>query len=344
MRASRSTDGAGEAHGLGDAQAGAVHQLDERPVAHGAGVVPFAASIRRSDSRGTACVAACGFASASRPRRRGYPHGGRAGPGGGSGADGSDAAGDRGGGEAGGPHRRDPAPRVTPSSPSRRARRERCRGREIAAVGVDRARRALRGKQEQIALYLGVGRLRRGSSCGSDPIRRPDAAPALTLASLRARVAAGRTRAAAGVHRRGCRPASSRAKRARGAPGSCAGRRRPRAGASRRRAAAGGGCASGGGGPRCRARRPRTERKSVSLRRGRGRAARPAGSVATACAARSPRGTMRSLPPLPRTWTASCSKSTSASRSPTTSAVRRPHEYVSSRIAALRTARGPVSV
>ena len=76
--------------------------------------------------------------------------------------------------------------------------------------------------------------------------------------------------------RRGCRPAWSRATSGRAAPGSCAGRRRPRAGGSRTSAAGG----AGGGASRrsvlVSSRRPRAERKSASFapRASSGRASR----------------------------------------------------------------------
>ena len=54
--------------------------------------------------------------------------------------------------------------------PARRGSRQRG---EVAPVGIDRARRALRGEQEQVALHLGVGRRRRsGVVMRLDPIRR----------------------------------------------------------------------------------------------------------------------------------------------------------------------------
>ena len=61
----------------------------------------------------------------------------------------------------------------------RRCRRDRAveedrQGREITTVGVDRAGGALRGEQEQVALYLGVGRRRGGGrhAAGPDSARR----------------------------------------------------------------------------------------------------------------------------------------------------------------------------
>ena len=66
---------------------------------------------------------------------------------------------------------------------------ERGEGCEIAAVGVDRSRRPLRGEEEEIALDLGVGRLRGGIVMRLDPIRRgrdASCVPGGALARLRA--------------------------------------------------------------------------------------------------------------------------------------------------------------
>ena len=182
-----------------------------------------------------------------------------------------------------------------------------------------------------------------------DARRAPDTFPGAeppqpTSDPLRAsRSGDGSSRRLAGAcaHRRGCRSGSSRATRDRAAPGSSAGLRRPRAGASRTHAGGDVGSASGvatsryrgsGRAPRGRASRSRRVQEPAGHRGGRRR---------RRSAARSPSGTTRSFPPLPRTCTVSWSKSTSASRSPTTSALRRPQEYVSSRIAPLRSASGP---
>ena len=147
--------------------------------------------------------------------------------------------------------------------------------------------------------------------------------------------------AGAGARRRGCRSASSRARRDRAAPGSSGGRRRPRAGASRTRAGGGAGsasavatstCRGSGRAPRGRASRSRRVRGSAGRRGGRRRRRTPLSRRAG-----------RRAPSLPcrATCTVSWSKSTSASRRPTTSALRSPQEYVSSRIAPLRSASGP---
>ena len=78
----------------------------------------------------------------------------------------------------------------------------------------------------------------------------------------------------------------------------------------------------------------RSCRAASHARRGRARRRRPAPAPAARRAgrrprrdaARSPSGTTRSFPPLPRTCTARCSKSTSARSRPTASAERSPHE------------------
>ena len=153
------------------------------------GVVPFAASIRRSDSDGESVRGSFPDPArrrdlgsrvvGARPEQELMPKGR---------ADRSDPPGDRRGREACGPHRGDPAPRDRlrrggPTGASRKAR-ERC---EVAAIRVDGARRALRREQQEIALYLGVG-ARRGVVMRLDPIRRVRAVRLLRY--VRARMAA----------------------------------------------------------------------------------------------------------------------------------------------------------
>ena len=242
--------GPGQPHRLRDPQARAVHQLDECAVAH----APVASSRLppRSGARtrtGRACAAACGSGagvatsaaglSARRPSRTWWRNAERT------------AAIRRAIVEGASPAARIEATQASSDSVvAVRGRRveergERC---EIAAVGVDRSRRALRCEEEEIALYLGVGRLG-GSSCGwtrsscggADPACRAGAR--LSLTRLRAADGCCRRPAAAAARRRGCRPGSSRAMRARAAPGSCAGRHRLRAGGLRRRGGACGDCA-----------------------------------------------------------------------------------------------------
>ena len=75
-------------------------------------------------------------------------------------------------------------------------------------------------------------------------------------------------------------------------------------------------CRAGARAPRGRARRSHRVRAPAGRLEGSGRGA---GLLAE-------RGTTRSLPPLPRTRTCSCSKSTSAKSSPTASALRSPAE------------------
>ena len=137
------------------------------------GVVPFAASIRRSDSDGESvrgslrmrrgvATSAAGL-SVRAPRSiwwRKYER---------------TAAMRRAivdGREARGPHRRDPGleDAVVAGADGRAEERgQRC---EVAPVGVDRPRRPLRGEQQQVALDIGVegpaaaGRRRRVGSCG----------------------------------------------------------------------------------------------------------------------------------------------------------------------------------
>ena len=139
---------------------------------------------------------------------------------------------------------------------------------EVAAVGVDRPRRAA------------APRAGRGSASSSGSGMR-----------------AGRRPGAGAWRRRGCRPAWSRASCARAAPGSCAGRRRPRAGGSRTR----GGAGAGAGEPPQRARvepaAARREEERVLGARARAPAARRAGSARAST--RPPRRAARRAPCRP---------------------------------------------
>ena len=105
-----------------------------------------------------------------------------------------------------------------------------------------------------------------------------------------------------------------------------AGRRRPRAGASRTRGGGGAGAAARRRSVEVSSRRPRAERKSASLGAARELGPRLA-QVAARPSGRPPRRAARRGPSRPcraRTWTCSCSKSTSPRSSPTASALRRP--------------------
>jgi hypothetical protein len=88
---------------------------------------------------------------------------------------------------------------------------------EVAAVGIDGARRPSGGEEGQEALQ---GRIGHGRGLAPDMASR-----------VRHAGGHGRRPCEAAWRRRGCRPGSSRARNGRGAPGSSAGRRRPPRGA-----------------------------------------------------------------------------------------------------------------
>ena len=284
---------------LADAEARAVHQLDERPVAH------------RARRRAVGGVdQALGLGGRERARQR-PGAAGKLERGGGvvvagaeqhlvpeEGAQSGDPSRDRRGGEAGRSHLGQPALELLGRRLADRALPPRRELREIAAVRVDGPRRPPRREEREEAFELRIRSEGGRSHRPSGDVSRPH----------------------------GCRPAWSRATSARAAPGSSSDRRRPRAGASRTSGAGGAGGGGAGGACSCRgagrARRGRARRS----RRARAPAARPAGSSATTCDASSPSGTTRSLPPFPRTCTCSCSKSTSPRSRPTASALRSPAE------------------
>ena len=125
------------------------------------------------------------------------------------------------------PRARSPAAQVSRSPTRRLARRPSERGREIGEVTpvcVYRPGRAAGCEQGEKARDLRVVRLVDGHG------RRPGAGA---------------------VRRRGCKPAWWRATRGRAAPGSCGGRRRPRAGGWRTHGAGDAGSAPGGAASRC---------------------------------------------------------------------------------------------
>ena len=311
---------AGEADRLRDAQAR--RRTSARRARGRASPAASSRSPPRSGARtrtGRACAAACGSGAASRPRRPGCRRAGRAGP------DGeTPSARPRSGGRSSRARARRrasrrPRPRATPSSPSRQARRGtwralRGRGGRRRPFAASAARRG----GGDSAPSRGRPAAGRGSSCGWTRFGVPS----------RASCADRRARMTAVVHA----PQPARVdvavdlgRRERGVPEQLLDRAQVGAAFEQVRgvrvAEPVGIAHQAAQDVRCRA--PARGRRGTACRwrRARGKAARRGDSVATAYAARSPSGTMRSLPPLPSTCTASCSKSTSASRSPTTSAV-----------------------
>ncbi len=131
--------------------------------------------------------------------------------------------------------RRDPGGAVEPL-------REVC---EVAAVRLDRARRQPRSREREESTS-GVMRTAFGAWCQAPPV--PGTARCSSFAGARCRRPCG-----GASRRRVNTSASSRASCGRAAPGSCGGRRRPRADASRTRAAAGAGAAPAVAACSCRA-------------------------------------------------------------------------------------------
>ena len=274
---------------LRDAQPGAVEQLDERPVAQRARRAcrsPRRSAARPRPARASAAACACG--AAARPRPPGCRRARRAAAGGGRSVR---AAAVRRASVAGeSPSARScgrVALEVVDASPPRPARRGSAPSCGEVAAGRRRpcaapaAPRAARGTPS--TLRIGA--------------HERDASPAVRRSGPR--VGAVVDPAQALRARRGCRSGSSRARSGRAAPGSCAGRRRPRAGASRTRGAGDAGAARAGAASRCRGGGRAPRGRARRSHRGRARAARRGGSGRPSSAASSPSGTTRSFAPLP---------------------------------------------
>ncbi len=160
-----------EPHGLRDAQSCSVQELDERPVAKDAGGCSrrgvdeslglrggersrkTATSPRELDRRGRVLDLRADEDQVPEVR----PHGGH-------------TTGERRRREPGGAHLGEPALEVLDGRVAHVPRPERGERGQIAAVGVERARGAPGGQEQQIAIEIGVGR--EGRPCGAGPIRR----------------------------------------------------------------------------------------------------------------------------------------------------------------------------
>ena len=240
--------------------------------------MPAAASISRSASAATAFAAAAARVAVRRARRRGCRSGRRAESGGGKDSRGKVAV--RLSQRTGRPS----AARDVRSSSSGGGEgpsRGTARVLEIAPVGVDGPRRTPRREHSKKPSSSGSG-----DGPGRSTWRSPS-------------------------RRHGCRPAWSRARSARGAPGSCGGLRRPRGGGSRTR----------GGAVRVRADPAERARVEPAAARGQEDAVLAPANESRARFAEVPGDPVggllaerhhASLPPLPWTWRNSWSKSTSA--------------------------------
>ena len=182
-----------EADRLGDAQAGAVEQLDERAVAHrprrhADGGVDQALDLgggerARQPARAPGELQVGGGVVGARPEQELVPE---------EGADGGDAAGDRRRREAVGAELGDPALELVVGRRRDRSAAPGGERREVAPVRLDGPRRALRGEQGEEAFDLVVADGRHGRS------RFAGAAPGSCARRSGAGVRSGRRRGAAG--------------------------------------------------------------------------------------------------------------------------------------------------